>query len=423
MTIPPLFEHQQKIINDDPKWCGIFHGTGGAKTRTSLELAKGLTLIVVPKQQREDKTFEMNAHRFGIDTYIRVMSKEDFRRDWKTLPPYDTLIIDECHNMLGVLPDTKTVKGASVPRTSQLFEALSDYTLKYPPKRFYLLSATPAPKPMSVWALGTLLGREWNYFDFREKYYIQRKIGFRSIWLPRNTSELKQRLADLIRSLGYVGKLEDWFDVPEQTFKTVHCELTIQQKVALKQLEKTEADPMAKRARQRTIENGILYDTEIQSKGRIDKMVKVTKQFDSQKIDYIIERAEEFPKMLIFANYIGQINQIAIELRGKGYKVLTLTGETKNRATVISEAEEGDACIVIAQSGISAGYELKSFNVVIFASKSYRYLDYIQGIGRVLRADALKKNLYINLVIKGGMDEACHKAIESGMDFQERITA
>ena len=90
---------------------------------------------------------------------------------------------------------------------------------------------------------------------------------------------------------------------------------------------------------------------------------------------------------------------------------------------MISKAESLEECIVIAQTSISAGYELPSFPCVIYASKSYRYVDYEQSLGRVLRANALKKNLYIHLVVEDGVDEACHDTIMSGQDFQEKVMA
>lgn len=418
----PLYDHQTKIIRDNPLWTGIFHGTGGAKTRTSLELAEGSTLIIVPKQQRLDRTWEKNRDRFGIIADITVISKEEFRAKWEELPQFLTIIVDEAHTFFGVTPDTRQLKGAQIPKTSQLFDSLVAFTKKHPPKRFYLATATPVSKPMQVWAIGTLLGKDWNFFRFREKYYIQRKIGFRTIWLPKNTIALKERLIELTKSLGYTGKLSDWFDVPEQTHKTVYFDLTDHQIRMMQEIRSEEADPMALRSKIRTIENGCIYNMGIVSVDKqVDRMIRKQVIIESNKIPYILERAEEFPKMLIFANYLAQVEAIARTLTTAGYKVLALTGSTPDREKVVETAESSEACIVVAQCGISSGYELKTFDCVIFASKSYKYLDYEQGIGRVLRADALKKNLYIHLVVKNGMDEACHDTIMEGKDFQEKI--
>jgi len=416
-----LYEHQKKILEENKEKTGIFLGTGGGKTLVTLKLAVGRTLVICPKQQREDRTWERNAEKFGIKIDITVVSKEELRRDWEILPPFDTVIIDECHNNLGVLPETRQRRGEQIPKTSQIFEATLGFILKHPPKRFYLCSATPVTKPMNMWAIATLFGERWDFFRFRQKYYNEVRMGQRRIWVAKKDDASKSRLAEVVKRFGYTGSLQDFFDVPEQTHLTVKIELTAEQKIAAKNMLLTEADPLVKRARLRTIENGVLYGKKIDTiNEREDVMTNETILFPSKKIDYIIERAMEFPKLLIFANYTAQIHAIADSLRKEGFTVHTLTGGTKNRQTLIQDAEASKACIVIAQSNISAGYELPSFPCVIYASKSFRYVDYEQSLGRVLRANALKKNLYIHLVVEG-CDKDCHDAIMNGVDFQEKV--
>jgi len=418
----PLYNHQKQIIGEDKKWCGLFTGTGSAKTRTALELAEGEILVICPKQQFLDRTWEKNAEKFGIQKLICTISKETFRRDWRTLKKFDTVIIDECHNNLGVMPETRQRKGVQIPKTSQIFEATLLYLQKHPPKRLYLCSATPVSKPMNMWAIATLLGQKWDFSRFREKYYFPIRVGQRQIWTPRKDVETKERLAELVRKFGYTGSLNDFFDVPEQTHKEVKIDLTEPQKEALKEMSKSEADPLVRRARQRTIENGVLYGKKIEEiEVGEERMLSQTTIYPSHKIDYILERAIEFPKLLIFANYTAQINEIAKALRAEGYEVSELTGQTKDRSNIVINAENAPAHIVVAQSSISSGYELPSFPCVIYASKSYRFVDYEQSLGRVLRSNKLKKNLYIHLVVNGA-DQACHEAILSGADFQERLS-
>lgn len=420
--IPDLYEHQKKIIAENKLKCGLFLGTGGAKTRTALEMAEGRILVICPKQQREDRTWQINAEKFDIIVNMDVISKEDLRRDWDILERYDTVIIDECHNNFGVTPEVRQRKGIQIPKTSQIFESTLNYLTKYPPKRLYLCSATPVSKPMNLWAIATLFGDKWDFFAFRQKFYTEVRMGQRRIWLPKKDQATKDKLAELVKKFGYTGSLNDFFDVPEQTHKTVKIELGEEQVKALKELAQTEADPLVRRARERTIENGVLYGRRVdQISKKVDSMVKETTIFPSKKIDYILERAIEFPKLLIFANYKAQIRQIVLALEKEGYKVSELTGETKDRTFIKKVDESPKPHIIVAQSGISAGYELPSFPCVIYASKSWQFVHYEQSLGRVLRSNHLKKNLYIHLVVEGA-DSDCHEAILSGMDFQERLT-
>jgi len=262
-------------------------------------------------------------------------------------------------------------------------------------------------------------------FDrFRDKYYYQVRMGGRIIFMPKKDEVTKNRMAEIVKRFGYTGALSDFADVPEQTHREVQIELTGHQKDAIRELSQIEADPLVRRARTRTIENGVLYGKKVETiSDKEDILTQNTIIFPSKKIDYILERAEEFPKLLVFANYTAQIYEIQKVLVENGYNAVTLTGQTKDRTTVIQKAEESEACIVIAQSSISSGYELPSFPCVIYASKSWRFVDFEQSLGRVLRINKLKKNLYIHLITSNnGPDSDCHKAIMSGQDFQEKLT-
>ena len=184
-----------------------------------MELAEGSTLVICPKQQRDDKTWQRNAEEFGIIVNLTIISKEEMRKMWNELPRFDTLIIDECHNNFGVTADTRQRKGIEIPKTSQIFEATLNYMKKNPPKRFYPCSATPVSKPMNLWAIATLMGQKWDFFEFRSKYYIAVRIGQRRVWLPKKDKATKDKLAELVKTFGYTGTLNDFFDVPEQTHK------------------------------------------------------------------------------------------------------------------------------------------------------------------------------------------------------------
>lgn len=417
------YQHQQKIITENKKKCGIFTGTGSGKTFVALNLAEGNTLVICPKQQKLDKTWQRNAEKFKIDIDLTVISKEDLRKNWKTLPAFTTVIIDECHNNLGVQPCYVQRKHIQYPKASQIFEATQSFLKKYPPKRLYLLSATPVPKPMSLWAIGILFGQDWDFGQFRDIYYTEIRVGgARRIWIPKKSDAIKQRLADIVQKLGYTGAISDFVDVPDQNDKTVEIELSNEQKKAVQELMFTEADPLVRGARLRTIENGVLYGKKIEEiNEKTARMSSQTTIYKSNKIDYILERAMEFPRLLIFANYTAQILEIEKALKKEGYNVSTLTGATKDRAFLKKVDESSKPHIVIAQSSVSSGWELGTFPCCIFASLSWRVVDHIQARGRILRMNKLKKNLYIYLVVKGGKDQACYDSIMSGNDFMEKM--
>lgn len=412
-----LFKHQQKIIDDDSKSCGLFLGTGTGKTRTALMLSRGSTLVICPKTQKEDGNWEREFKKLGRDAIIddlKTISKETFRRDHETLPKFDTVIVDEAHTCLGVTPNTRWRNKQEIPRASQLFEALEMYLQRTRPTRFYLATATIMKSPMTVWAAMKLLrpGIDTQHFlQFRNQFHTKLPMPGRDVWVPRSDSATKDELAAIVRSLGYVGRLQDFFDVPDQTFKTDHIELTAKQKVRLKELPLEYPEPIVRLGKRHQVENGVLTGDEFTP----------TEHFDNNKVDKILEYAEEFPQMVVFAKYIAQIDALRQALHRHAIPYLILTGATSDRGALLAQAKAMPRCVFIAQAHISAGWELPEYPVMIFASRTYSFVDYDQAIGRIQRANNIKKNLYINLVVKGGIDEAVDKSLVNKQDFNERL--
>lgn len=406
-----LYKHQLKIIRDDPKKCGLWLGTGSGKTLTALSLARGNTLVICPKTQKEDRNWEREVEKNKLNIKLTTISKETFRRDWEKLPKFDTVIIDECHTALGVTPNIRYRKKVAIPKASQIFEAIESYLQRHNPSRLYLCTATIVRNPMTVWAASKLFGRGWDFYEFRNVFYVRLPMPGREVWTQRKDDKTKDRLAKAVQSLGYTGQLSDYFDVPAQTYTTKYIELTEKQKKRIKELPLEYPDPIVLLGKKHQVENGILSGDEFNA----------PETFDNGKVDKILEYASEFPRMVVFAKYRAQIDEIQNALTNEGYKTLTLTGDTLDRGDVIKMANSMKECVFIAQAQVSSGWELPDFPVMIFASMSYSLVDRIQGEGRILRANALKKNLYITLVVKGGIDEAVFKAIEDKKDFQERI--
>lgn len=424
-----LYDHQQKIVKDDPSKTGLFLGTGSGKTRTGLCLGRGSILVIAPKTQVQDRNWEREykevlMHRVKskinpkhpkdkvavVRPRLDVISKEEFRRDAAHLPRYDTIIGDEAHTLLGVTPNTRQRNRMPVPKASQLYEAFEAYIERTKPERLYLCSATIVKTPMTVWAAARILGKKWDFYKFRDQFYTRLPMPGREVWVPKRDSKTKDSLARLVRSIGYVGRLEDYFDVPEQTFITKHIELTAKQQARIKALRLEYPEPIVQLGKRHQVENGILAGDEFNE----------PEEFENGKTDYIVEVAAQFPRMAVIAKYTAQIEQIDKALTKAGYHTWILNGKTKNRGEVIKQAGMLDG-ILIVQAQITAGWEIPKTPVMIFASRTYSYVDYAQALGRILRANHLKKNLYINLVVPDGPDEGVDISLENKQDFDERI--
>jgi superfamily II DNA or RNA helicase len=222
-------------------------------------------------------------------------------------------------------------------------------------------------------------------------------------------SGIEDEVADLVREIGTTCKMEDCVDVPEQVFETVFLELTPKQKKAIKEIE--EPQSIVRWTKTHAIEQGVKSGDEYVESEYIDNM----------KTDYILSYAEENPKFSVICRYNLQIKMLKEELEKKGKKVFVINGEVKNRDEVVQEVERTEACVVIIQASCSVGFEIPSVPIMIFASLSFSFVDHEQSLGRIHRINKLKKNLYIYLVVKDGVDEGVYNCIMSKKDFNIAI--
>ncbi len=390
-----LYNHQQIILDKNPKRYLIAHGTGTGKTITALSLASknnATSLIIVPKALKEN--WERAIASFDGVLKYKIISKEEFRRDFLSLPPFQAVIVDEAHFFAN--------------EKSQLSKALRKYLKINRTEFIWLLTATPyCSTAMNIFTLANHLGHNLNYWSFFNKFFHQVRMGPRMV--PVQRDNIKDELSKLVKKIGDTCTIEECVDVPTQTFETVYLEMTPSQKRGILAIDDSVA--ITRWTRKHTIENGV----------KIGDDYSPNEYFDCLKNDYIVSLAEQNPKMAIFCRYNLQIENLKNILEGKGYKVFIINGEVKNRDEVVQKIEETSECIALIQASCSVGFEIPSVPVVVFASLSFSYVDYQQALGRVLRINKLKKNVYIHLIVKGGVDEDVYNCIMEKQDFSFKI--
>jgi hypothetical protein len=122
-----------------------------------------------------------------------------------------------------------------------------------------------------------------------------------------------------------------------------------------------------------------------------------------------------YRKVIVVAYYREQIDDYVARI-GDNRQVFVLTGSVKNQDAVIQDAREADDCVFIIQAQMGAGFDAGEFSVVIFASMSFRYVDYVQMKGRVKRINNLHENTFIYL-LGGKNDQAVYNSIQQNKDF------
>jgi hypothetical protein len=234
-------------------------------------------------------------------------------------------------------------------------------------------------------------------------------MGVRQV--PVQRTGIEKEMAVIIKSLGYVLKLSDIVDVPDDEYINEYFDLNAGQKALIK--ETFDPLPIVRFTHQHQIESGTL-------KG--DGYVP-SKIIDCAKTDRILELCEENAKIAIVCRYNLQINNYWEILGGKGYKVFVINGETKHRNDVVEDISNTDKCVVLINSSCSDGYSLKSINVMVFASMSFSFVDYTQMLSRLKDMDKRSGNTYIHLLTRdnGSVDQGVFDSVKKKEDFNIEI--
>jgi superfamily II DNA or RNA helicase len=395
-----LEPHQQQVIDDNKDKVGLFFDRGIGKTVIALSMAQGKTLVVCKKQQKDEQSFLKECIKFNLTVDLTVLTRDEFRKLHKTLAYFDTLIIDEADQMLN---GAITVwRGQMAMKSAGIAKALKWYIKNINPKRVYPATATILRTPVVLFNTAYILGVEWNIDEYIKTYYYIRE-GKAKV----DTKKEDKFVADA-RSLGYTGSHKKYKYVPEQVIIPVFLPLTDEQRYYINDVITSYSNTSVQLSKMYQVHNGLLNGNQFSETIRIK----------NNKTDYILNLAKQHKQMIIFAQHTEQIEELQEIL--KDYKLFVLTGKTKKRKELNEEAKKTAEYIFIAQSTISAGWELPECPVTVFAS-GWVADDTIQGEGRVQRGNNLKENIYYYIMTDTSIDRALYKKLETKKRLYEKL--
>lgn len=399
-----LYQHQQKLLDLNPKKYLLAWSCGAGKTKAAIALAEknvSWVLVICPKSLVEQ-------WKEQVPEGWKVISKETFKRDFCKLNRWNCLIIDEFHYFSNY--------------KSQLTKSLLGYINIHKPEYIYGLTATPyLSSTWNLYTYGLIFGKKWNWLRWNLAYFDQVKMGK----YQTKTGAIKDRIvpvakqligklslerevARLVACLGGTVALEDCFDVPEQIFQVEQFELTKEQKSAIKKA--WDPLPIVRYGRAAQICGGSL-----KSDGYSEDQF-----FKCEKLNRALDLITEHKKIILVCHYNNEIEMIKSKVKGKN--IYIINGDVKNRHEVVKKAEADDDCLVLIQAACSEGYELPSFPLMVFYSYNPSLKDYVQMLGRIQRAGKIKKNVYLSLVTKDSIDEDIWDCVvNKKMDFQLEI--
>jgi len=394
-----LYKHQEKLIELNPKKWLLSWSCGTGKTLAIIKLCDNnnlKTLIICPKSVKEQWSKELEKWSEKSELYF-ILTKEEFKKRHKEIDIFDCVCIDEIHFFSNF--------------KSQLTKSLLWYVYKYDIKHIY--GATATPYLSSVWNIytyGLIYGRcsKESWYKWSIRYFDRIKMGRRTIPVQKKTVDgipIGNIIKKNINLLGNTVDINDCFDVPEQTFLEEYFYLTKDQSNAIDNL--LDVEPIARWTKIHQICGGF-----------VNNKYSEDNKFKCEKFERAVELAKEHKKIAIVCRYHNEIDNLKEKIV-KFKQVFEISGRVKQ----IKESQEAEECVILIQAATSEGYELPDVPIMIFYSYDFSIKNFIQISGRILRANHLKKNVYISLVVKGTIDNDIHKSMKIKQDFHIELYA
>jgi SNF2 family DNA or RNA helicase len=263
-----------------------------------------------------------------------------------------------------------------------------------------------------------------SFYVFRASYLIMGGYAGKVVVGTKNMTELVEKMH---QSSLRITK-EEALDLPEQIFETRYCELDTK---AMNSYISLKRECVAQiQSGEVTARNILTRFTKLQQcadgflKADDSKTYEIT---STAKLCLMFETVEEVlaggEKVVIFARFTAEINEIARRMEQAGMVALTLTGKTKNKGDTVKQFQENEAIkVLICQIKVGGvGITLTAASVVIFYSLSFSLIDYLQAIGRTHRIGQKLRCLYLFLVAKNTIDEYILAAVKDKRDFAETV--
>lgn len=405
-----LYPHQKKIVETALNRYGIFFRPRVGKTATSIRLASARVksaIVIVPKSLKEQWEESIEEWNNG-NTKFTVITKETFRRDWDKIEKHDAIIWDEVH-----------IGGANYK--SQLFKSVEKYIKKYSVQYIWLLTGTPyTSNCWAVYSLGKLLQRDWNWWQWKQRYFIDVRMGPRIVPVQKDkysnqySEWMKQEMKTIINSIGVTLSLEDISDQAEDEYVKEYFDLNKEQKKLIE--ENFDPLPIVRFTKYHQIESGTLKGDGYSE----DKF------FECEKTKRVLELVEEYKKCAVVGRYNIQLKNYQRLLEEQGRKTFLINGATDNKNEIIKAIEKEEECVVLINSMCSAGYSLKSIDTMIFASLDFSFVNYTQIKDRLKNLKKNKSCTYIFLLTRSNkkhksVDQAVYDAVMNKKDFDATI--
>ena len=414
-----LYAHQKKIVDEAPDKWGLWLRMRVGKTPTTIRLITSRCksgLIVCPKSLVSHWEKEIKLWSDDPEVTFRVISRDQFKKFFEikkikrgnkyiqkvvscSLEKYDAIGVDEVHRGFGNYKTT-------MAKVMQFY--LESYDIKF----LWLLTGTPfTATSWSIFSYGKLLGRDWKWSDWNKTFFHRVRMGRRYIPVAKTCCDAV--LQKILKRIGTVIDLKDVAEVADDVDIIETFDLSAEQKRHIKNIN---VDlPIVRYGQIHQLESGTR-----KSDGYNEELL-----FQCEKDKRLSELIDDNKKIVIVSRYLLQIKKYEQLAQKKNRRFYTIRGGQKETASEIADSvnscEDG---IVIIQSDTCDGYDLKSFDVMVFTSMSYSFVNYDQIKHRMKSMQKKTPNTYIHFITNGeSLDRAVYDSVQKKQTFSIELYA
>lgn len=396
-------------------------------------------LIFETKKTRKNQV--AIASLFARDFPILIVRLEMFQKKNEDLKKLLSSFFEK--PTMVILDESSKIKNVTTQRTPRLIEYTKEAAYRT------ILTGTPwTESPLDIFSQMEFLqpgfwykhAGEWSvnvlkkhWYIFRNRYAIMQEIRtgegrcFKTMVGTRRVEEIARKIRPYVTQ----QKKEDWLDLPEKIFQTLHVEMSKEQKEAYKSLKDRlileHGDELL------TVQNQVTLLTRLRQVA--GGFFPETGEAIAKKlpgIEMLVEDVSEYNgKVVIAASYVAEIEGIKRALQ-KEYKrkdtdgseaVATYYGATKNREEELSRFKEDPQCkflILNPQSG-AYGLNLQFASLMYLYSRPYSYEQNAQLLDRIHRPGQRNNCIYKDIIHTGTVQEKVIQAFTKKKDVVDKF--
>jgi SNF2 family DNA or RNA helicase len=435
------FKHQTQCLKDigDRPYYALFLEPGLGKTKISIDLianrklqhSKYPTLVVCPNTLVDNWVDEVHKHS---DLTCTTLTGTKSKRKDKLLGTYDIYIInyegtriiwrdlvDKRFSCL-ILDESTCVKNVTTKQSKACLEISRSV------KNKYILSGTPIMNnPLDIFGQYRILDPSMfgtSYYRFKYRYAVWGGYGGYQVVKWVNMGEYNHRVASCCTHM----TKDQCLDLPAKLYQTVKFDLPEDQQQVYADLKKgfiaefrdavvTAPVVLTRLMRFSQITAGFTKDVE----GEEHDFTK------NPKLDWLcdfVNNLDPKRKIVVFCRFTREIRLVEEALSKADITFVRVSGETKDRISVVKQFNSDDATRVfigqLQTTGI--GINLTSASYVVFMTNSYSYGERIQAEDRCHRIGQANNVTYIDLLYRGTIDVQILRTLKNKQSLANMVT-